>query len=141
MRKHHKIIKRIILLAIIILLTVCITRFVFKLNEMNSVYYEREFNATFQVGGFAGFAVDIDVINFGVVTTGGSSTKELTVYHEYSEPLKVKVKYSGNIAKTISTVPSFYLEPKTEKKINLIAHAGNELANYTGKIKIMLIKP
>jgi len=138
MKKQNK--NKIILLIIIILATIFITRIVLRLNEINSVYSEREYNATFQVGNFGGFSVDTNIINFGAVTAGGISTKEVVIYHEYSEPLKVKVEYSGNIAEVLSPFASFHLEPKTERKINLIARAGNEPANYTGKIKIMLIK-
>lgn len=107
---------------------------------MNSVYYEREFNATFQVGNFGGFSTDTNVINFGVVTVGGIATKEIIIYHEYEKPLIVKIKYIGGIVQVLSPIKPFNLEPKTERKVNLIAYAGNEFANYTGKIRIMLIK-
>jgi len=140
MKKSVKTRNKIIFIILIIIFTVILTRFVFKLNEANSVYYEREFNATFRVAGFGGFSADTDVINFGVVTAGGSSAKEIVIYHEYSKPLKIKIIYGGDIAKTLSPIPSFYLEPKTERKVNLIAHAGNEFANYTGKIRITMIK-
>ncbi|MEK6886769.1 MAG: hypothetical protein AABW88_02975 [Nanoarchaeota archaeon] len=140
MKKSNKLKNKIIWIILIIIITVTLTRFVFKLNEVNSIYYEREFNATFGVSNFGGFSADTNVVDFGVINTGGTSTKEIVVYHEYLRQLKVKITYSGEIEQVISSVPYFYLEPKTERKINLIARARNEFKNYTGKIKISLIK-
>jgi len=140
-KKNKLLINRIILLIIIIIGTILITKIAFNVNEMNSIYYQEEFNATFEVGTGGGFSVDTNVINFGVVTPGGSSTKEIILYHNYPEPLKVRISSNGNIAEVLSPIPPFLLEPKVEKKLNLIARAGNELRNYTGKIKIILIKP
>ena len=140
MIKIHRIKNRVLFIVLVMIITAILTRFAFKLNEINSIYYEREFNATFRVANFGGFSADTDVINFGAATIGGSSTKEIVIYHEYFEPLKAEIIYEGDIAKTIIPVTPFILEPKTERRVNLIAYAGDVSANYTGKIKIMLVK-
>ena len=69
------------------------------------------------------------------------STKEIILYHEYSEPLLIKFQYIGDIKYVLNSVEPFYLEPKTERKVGITAIARyNKYINFTGVVRVLYLK-
>ncbi|MBN2421057.1 hypothetical protein JXB27_02145 [Candidatus Woesearchaeota archaeon] len=139
--QNNSAVRNVIFLVALAIFVVCLTRIVYFVNEEMSIYYMREFNATFKVSRTAGLAADSDTLNFGMVPPGGTSRREIILYHEYKEPLKVKIYYSGSIRHVLSPAESFYINPGEEVKIGIIAYGIGEVnTEYSGKIKVLYLK-
>lgn len=137
----NRILKIIIILIAAALIACILTRVAYLAYEKYTIYDVKEVNAAFIIGKKIGLSADADVLNFGIVPPGGSSTKEMVLYHEYKEPLKIKIVYTGNIAEVIGPIEPFYLEPKIEKKVSISAYAvSDENITYTGTVKVFFIK-
>lgn len=135
------VLKKLFFLILVAIIASSLTAIVYKANEAFSIYYFQEFDAKFKVSNKLGLSADSDKIDFGSAPEGSTSRRELLLYHEFERPLKVKVSYSGNIADILSPIKPFYLEPKKEQKIGIIANAfGEEGTEYSGKIKVSYLK-
>lgn len=143
MKKKDKIkaLKIVVLLAAAALIAASLTRIAYVAYEKISIYDIKEVNAKFAVGKKIGLSADNDIINFGIAPPGGSSTKKIVLFHEYKEPLKIKITYTGDIAEAVQPIEQFYLEPGVEKQVSLSAYAGSEEGReYTGTVKVYYIK-
>ena len=135
------ILKLIVLLIAIVIIASSLTRIAYLTYQKTIIYDIKEVDAKFIVGNRLGFSGDSDVLNFGIVPVGGSSTKEIVLYHEYKEPLKIKIEYTGDMAKVLRPIEVFYLEPNVERKIDIIAFAKtDEQEEYLGTVKVYFIK-
>ncbi len=133
--------KMLLFLAILSLITINITENIYHYLNTDDVYYSREINATFRIGDEIGIAAGYDVLNFGMAKQGGNSVRWISLYHEYSKPLLVKILYYGNISEVLSPIEPFYLEPRLERNVSLTANAiGADGDSYGGKIIIQYIK-
>jgi len=132
--------KAAVILIIAAIVAVLLTGIFYNINEKRLVYRSFELNATLSIGNIIGFAVDTNVLNFGIAPKWSSVIKEITIYHDYKKPLKINVVYSGTIAKFLRPIQPFYLKPKEEKRINIVADANGEYGNYTGTVKVLFLR-
>lgn len=139
-KKSKLTIKSIIFMIAVIFIVIGLTKICYLVKESYSIYDVKTLNATFIIENKIGLAADTNVLNFGMSPPGGSSTKEILLYHEYKERLKIKLVYAGNIAQLLEPIKPFYLEPKTEKKLGITAYAVQKPGNYSGTVKIYYLK-
>lgn len=133
--------KNLIIAIAAIIILINISRICYLRYENSRIYDVREFNATFKIGKTIGFAVDSDKLNFGMSLPGGSTTRQVAISHDYKEPLKIKVIYSGSISEVLKPKKTFYLEPNKKINLSFTAYANSDKdANYSGTVKIMFIK-
>ena len=140
-KKTTSVAKILILLLAISIISVWATKITYELYENSKIYDVKDINATFKIGDVVGLAADSETLNFGIIYPGGTSSKEVTLYHEYSEPLLIKFRYLGDIKYVLNPVEPFYLEPYTERKVGIVAIAKyNQLMNFTGVVRILYLK-
>lgn len=145
MRKINKnkfkyIIRVLIFLIAIAVIAVSFTKLAFIAYDKLTLYDERIYNATFEISRIGGLAVDTDVLNFGAAPKGGASAKDIVIYHEYKNPVRVEVFYIGNISKVLAHKEPVLIEPYTNSSINLIAYAKADYGGYSGKVILKLYK-
>jgi hypothetical protein len=143
MKKLNKtnVFRNMILLIAAIVITISLTRIAYEVYEDLRIYDSREVDATFQVSNKVGLAADTQSLNFGIVPPGGSSQREILLYHNYTTPLKIKFIYSGSIARVLWPITPFYLEPGVERHVSIVAYAPATHGNYSGIVKVLYIKP
>lgn len=132
--------KLMIILVLAAFISSTLTVISYNMHKNGEVYDIKVLNATFSVGKFVGMAVDTDRLNFGVVFPGGSSTKTIQLYHNYTKPLLIRIDYTGSISQILLPVKPFILKPKTSMNVTFDAYAGYHYANYSGKVIITYIK-
>ena len=137
--KSNEIAKNALILFLIAFIVSGLTVTVFY-STNQKVYEIKEISAVFKVGNVTGFALDQDVLNFGIAPYGASSIKEIVISHNYATTLRVEISYKGDIAPVLSKIKPFDLEPNTERKIIITAYAGNETASYMGTVVVRFIK-
>ncbi len=144
MKKQNRkteIIKIFILLVCIAVIASAATKIIYFTHEYFSVYDAKTLNAKFITGNKVGLSADSDMLDFGIVPLGGSSSKEIKLYHNHKKPLKIEIVYKGDIKEMLSPVAPFYLEPGVEQKLRITAYAkGEENKEYTGTVTIIYLK-
>jgi len=137
--KKKKLIYIIILLFILSVVSSIITGTLLLNKEKIDVVAVTEIDAFFMVGNRSGFAIEDEYLNFGMITPGGASNKEITLHSFGDEPVLVYVEFGDNLINyTWVSDNNFILEP--HNNVTLSFSAGNvdelEFGNYTGKVKI-----
>lgn len=144
MKKQNRLIetsKKMLLLIAVALLAISLTKLAYFAKQQNDIYDMKEFNASFGVTSKRiGLAADTNNLNFGMVSPGGSSTRQLMLYHNYTKPLKVLIVYSGSIAPILKPIEPFYLQPNTQRNISITAYAPSRYGNYSGTVKVIYLK-
>ncbi len=139
--KAGKILKYAAFVIAVIVIIIVLARVGYITYQESKIYAGRDINATFSIGNKVGLSADGDRLNFGMVYPGGDSTKEIVLTNEYKEPLKVEIEYFGSITQVLKPVAPFYIDPNTEKKIDLTAYAiSNKYSTYNGTVRILYIK-
>lgn len=96
-----------------------------------------ELDVRFIVGENPGFDLDLDVLAFGRIQPGMSSTRKITINNPYDFPIEVKIFVSKNIAEYIVAESSVYIysDKNISLTINLIIPEDLDFGNYSGKIR------
>ena len=99
----------------------------------------RTLNMYVEVNDYVGIIADNDAIYFGTVLQGGTSKRDITIYHDFRFPKKVNLKVVGDMANQVElSENNFWLEPYINKKVEVLIRIpkNQEFGNYTSKLKI-----
>jgi hypothetical protein len=112
-------------------------------HYLNSIISYDEINASVIVTtGSVGLNGDTDSLKFGKVSVGGGGTRFLNI--NATETLKVKIYFSGDIAKFLSIEKNEYIiekGPIEKVPINIDIPKDTQQGNYTGTVHVLLTKP
>ena len=128
--------------ALVFFISICVIASAFTvLFYYNFVVFDvKEYDMVLIVSDHIGFDVTTEKLHFGMVTPGGSSTRDLIIANEFSRPLIVQIKTSGKLASWVApSVNNFILQPNETKNVTMVAVAPEDAkyGNYTGKVKIV----
>ncbi|HME86923.1 MAG TPA: hypothetical protein VKE88_00760 [Candidatus Nanoarchaeia archaeon] len=138
--KNKEMLWNIFALVLVAVISIALTKIAFELYQNTKIYDVKEYNAQVRIADFAGFSINTDSLDFGVIVRGSSITRTTTLQHNYTEPLLVKVIYSGDIQKVLGYKEPFVLAPNTEMNLSITAYGIAAQGNYTGKVKIFFLK-
>jgi len=135
-------IKRILLLTLILSLicyiTIISTIFLYSYINIVDIYY---IPLAGKIGENIGLNSNVDMINFGRVTKGGSSTRTITISNDEIFPVKIIIQNKGMISSYVSTSDNdIVLDTDKSIKIEYFFTANDNLpfGNYTGISKIII---
>ncbi len=137
----YRTIKLIFVIIAMLIIAINVIQLTYVTYQNHRIYDSKIINATMIIGNQVGLAGDTDVLNFGIVPPGAASKKTITLYHEYKEPLEIRVIYEGSITPYLTPIEPFILEPKNETSIAIIATALTYgPAKYNGTVTILYLK-
>jgi len=103
----------------------------------------REVEMDLKVGNRIGINVGSDKIWFGMVTPGGSATRNIILTNDYPFPVLVKLMIYGDLKSYVSLSESnVVLEPNTKKEVSVTVFVPSDMryGNYTGTLKAVFKK-
>ena len=124
-----------IVIACIALITIGMTLLLFSLYAIFQVY---DIRMSIDVSNHSGFNTDTERIDFGSAMPGNSNTRTIVISHDYSKPLLIHFKKSGNISAFVAAPEDFYLEPGLVKEIQVSAIIPIDAArsSYEGNLRV-----
>ncbi len=98
--------------------------------------------ASFFVSNHIGIDVDDQIVAFGSLTPGGSSTRQVLVQNEYSFPLFVKVIVSENLRGIVAYDDSFVLEVGEQRPLPFTLHIppAYPFGEYSGTVRFIFYR-
>lgn len=130
----------LIFFVIVLLLSIFAIDFL-SVKKVDEVYMDLEIANSYRD---IGFNPEGDALHFGKVPLTGTSRREFSISHSYSEPLNVKITIKGNITPFVTVSDNnFELNPNEIKELNAsIKIPEDALAgNYNGTLNIIFKKP
>lgn len=127
--------KAIILLAIIILITMAVTMYIYS----QKICETRKIDMFVIVSDHIGVDVSDESLRFGMIIPGGDATRTINISHKCRDNTIVNLKRLGDIAKFISLPKNnFILEPNKIEKLDISVNIpkDTEFRNYTGMLLI-----
>ncbi len=92
-----------------------------------------------------GFAADTDVLNFGIVPSGGNyARKAIQISNSARHRARVLFEVEGNIKNMLEFNETGYLfEPGASEEVQIILRTQNStlIGNYSGKVRVIKIVP
>lgn len=139
--KKRKWVKLVILLVIIALLSATVTELLFYYSKyIYKVKKVTVYNMSLTVGNSVGFNLDAQEINFGTLTPGGGSKRE--IFMVVDKPTKVIIFMEGELANwTAVSDNDFIFEGNKSIIFTAVAPENASLGTYTGKAIIVLREP
>jgi len=103
-----------------------------------AVYKVYDVKMTIEISDRSGFNTNTDSINFGKAMPGNSNTRTLVMSHDFSRPLLVHFKKSGNISGFVTIPDDFYLEPGLTREVPINAVIPDDAAEgfYDGNLRV-----
>ena len=105
-----------------------------------SIYEIKEFDMYLIVSDRIGFDVSQEYIHFGKVMPGGSSSKTITLIHNYKKSVRVQIKPLGEFSEWVGAEENnFILKSGENKSLSIIASVpvNATYGNYTGKLEVI----
>lgn len=130
-----------IVLIIIALLTATLTELVFYYSKyMYKVKKVSAYDMKMRVGGYVGFNLDKEELNFGTVLPGGGSKREIIVTTD--SPTRLLIFLEGDLAKWTSVSENDFVFNGT-KSLTFMANAPKNASfgDYKGKAILVFKKP
>ena len=96
-----------------------------------------------KVEDYVGFNLDTDKLYFGTVMPGGSAKRSISIFHNYTYPVKVKIFIQGYISNWVKADKTeFTVQPneKLDVPFNVYVPKETPYGNYTGKIKLVFTR-
>lgn len=126
-------------LAVIVACTALITvGLVLLFYSLYAVYKVYDVDMRITVSDRSAFNTDTGAIDFGKTLPGNANTRTIVMSHDYSKPLLIHFRKTGNISQFVQTPEDFYLEPGVTKEIalNAIVPKGTPLTTYEGSMRV-----
>lgn len=85
-----------------------------------------------------------ELLHFGSIPRGGIGKRNITIEHNYSFPIKVEIKITGNITPFVAVSENdFLLQPREFKQVRVRVQPTNEAKTsaYVGNLTILFRKP
>jgi hypothetical protein len=112
-----------------------------------SFYYVidvKETNMKLVVADYMGFDLNPVNLTFGATEPGGSSQRNLIINNVYNEPIRVRIRLSGDLAPIVGLSGKDFIMEKGEKRtIVSAAKVPEDWKNgtYFGKARVIFTKP
>ncbi|MBN1544099.1 hypothetical protein JW898_01400 [Candidatus Woesearchaeota archaeon] len=125
----------VIMVVCAALVTIGAVLLFFSLFALYKVYDVR---MSIEVSDRSGFNTDTDSINFGKAMPGNSNTRTMVMSHDFSRPLLVHFRKSGNISAFVALPDDFYLEPGLIREVPIHAIIPDSAAEgeYEGNLRV-----
>ncbi|MCX6706858.1 MAG: hypothetical protein NT001_01815 [Candidatus Woesearchaeota archaeon] len=131
-----KLNKALILLAIAIIIGSTVSMMFYSFYYINSIV---TYDMSVVVGNHIGFDTDTDLLAFGMIMPGSSSSTRFINLDNYNDyPLMVEMKKTGEIAGWVTlSKENFIMDPHSNITLSTSAAAppNAQLGNHTGKIR------
>ncbi len=91
-----------------------------------------------------GFAADVDVLNFGIVPSGGNyARKAIQISNSARHRARVLFEAQGNIKNMLEFETGYLLEPGASEDVEIILRTQNStlIGNYSGKVRVIKVVP
>lgn len=142
--KDEKItVAKLIIIAILIgIILLCII-FIFRaMNPYNGALKIEKVDVSFSIGDFGGFDLNKTALTYGTIPPGGSSSRNVIIWNEYSFPIYVKVFASEMLRQFLTIEENLILEPGESRKVPVVIQASKEsgYGNYSGKLDFVFWK-
>ena len=127
----------LVILVIVILLSIGITSITYSFYIIKET---KELDVILKVDDKVGLNVDSDAVKFGKVPPGGSGQRTISLKNNHNTPLKVDIRFSGEVRYFVHVSDNyFWLEPQETKEITAVAHVpkDTEFGIYTGKMRVL----
>lgn len=130
MRKKNQS-KKFIIFALFILLISLIFFFASKEKHIQTITH----NMTIEVGTVPKFHLSPE-LNFGTITPGGTSMKQMNITNPYNHKVNLRIKSEGNITDFITSNYTEKIDSGKAAKIEITAKipANTSLGNYSGTL-------
>jgi len=124
-----------LILACSVMLTVGVILLFFSYYAVYKVY---DLRMSLIVSNHSAFNIDPESINFGTSSPGNSNSRTIVLSHDYSKPLLIHFKSSGNISGFVSLPADFYLQPHLAKEVTLSANTplSPQQGYYEGRLLV-----
>lgn len=127
----------IIILIIVFLITATLAQFLYF--YLNGTKQKQVYDMKVQVADYVGFSTDTYEMNFGAVTPGGGSKKNLDISAD--EPTRVDIILEGELAPWVSVSENnFVFEGSKTIIFSLVVPEDAEYGGYSGKAIIIFKK-
>jgi len=141
MKLEKKIVRYIKTVLVILCLIAIATSLTVLIYYFVSVKQIITYDAKVIVSDHVGFDVSKDVLSFGMIMPGGSSTRQIEVTNNDDIALKIQAKVSGDLRGwiTFDMENGMLIGPGEHKSIvaSIMAPFGAGYGNYTGKVQII----
>ncbi|MBW2993769.1 hypothetical protein KY317_04305 [Candidatus Woesearchaeota archaeon] len=134
--------KIILLTALVVLLTVIITCFVYNLISIFDIK-TYDYYITVSEKGEIGLNIDTDALYFGAIPRGNSGGRYIHIVNSHKEPLRIVIKTSGKGSEWIEPQENaFILNSNQNKTVAIIAKIPKATAvgEYSGTLSVFFKK-
>jgi hypothetical protein len=90
-----------------------------------------------------GFNIDNDLLWFGSLPPGQTSSRNANIKNTYDEPILIRINYLGEMKDWLSASPNnFVLMPNETQKIKIVTRVPDNVSygNYSGKVRVLYLR-